>query len=876
MKFSKKLLIFFLGMIFGIMSMAGAIFGVGYWGYKNVTLDYVREKASIGEIQVLGRDGEADLNSMSISELITEFRTVYANRGELSLDDLIERYDLRIPAETLAYLPTSARTMPLSMIASRDVVNNVMERETVSYILQFLPEDVFSAELRSALADKPISMIRDRDFAGLLQGVRLGYLMGVAFDEAGNAVYADPEHPTVAELTASADMGALFSALNEGKGVVGFLREELGTVSLSDMAGGVADNNRLLQAITASKTIADLIVYNEEAAVYEIDMTGLTDGLRIGDVLGYYAQEEGTGGDLSLVWYTDEACTTPVSMKSPILKNLYALGLSDIQNSEDLLGDVLGENLALGELLGYEHDAENDQWSDGSGSRFGAVENAVYHLNVSELVNGDGSYRLTDVFEGLYIGDALGYNKGEQTNAGEAEQEPEYRWTKEDGTEVSGTENIIANLSVMSLVNGTVDTDGILDDMTIADMMDYTARSVQFYADAEDAAPISDTVYTLYFDKDGNRVQSVLGALAEGTIQTLPSDVDLLSVGACIGYYSCETAGVIHWYRIDSVTDDRAVVTEVSGLMTAFVGLTVSDMRNTETVRNKVKELTVADVLGYRLTEDGYVDADGAPLTGIMKSLAAKQVGGLQSAVDDIRLGDIFGYEYRDGTWYDGEQAAIGVTAALSDSTVATVKDDINDVAIGSVFGYRLEGGVWYDGETKATGITAALADSTIGEIGSDIQTLKLGSVFGYTYDGATWWNGTEEATGITAAFASLTVNEMSDPARVSEVVQSIPLGDALGYTKSGAVWVDVEGHEVTGILAIIGCDTPVGQVGSSADRFAGSGVGVLLDAGVVTLSASTQTRLDVIFAADGGRNYWRSLTMQELLDEIIGKVPTV
>ena len=89
-----------------------------------------------------------------------------------------------------------------------------------------------------------------------------------------------------------------------------------------------------------------------------------------------------------------------------------------------------------------------------------------------------------------------------------------------------------------------------------------------------------------------------------------------------------------------------------------------------------VKTFTCGDC-GYTKTEDGWIDGNGQPVTGVMSILADTQIGSVSADMNDIQIGSVMGHEYSeaDGKWYQNGVELTGVMAVFADLTINEMSD---------------------------------------------------------------------------------------------------------------------------------------------------------------------------------------------------------
>lgn len=326
---------------------------------------------------------------------------------------------------------------------------------------------------------------------------------------------------------------------------------------------------------------------------------------------------------------------------------------------------------------------------------------------------------------------------------------------------------------------------------------------------------------------------------------------------------------VVGWTAVRDEEDDSVILywedeagEKATGIMTAFADMTVNDLSDEDKVQAAVDNLYLYETLGFKQTDDGYVDRTGDEVTGILAVLAPERVGDLDSCIGSVYIGEIMGWT----PVYEDPDAEEPVILYWEDE----------------------------DGE-RATGIMASFANLTIDEMSDEtrvqevINELYLYDVLSYTEqdDGTFIDSNGDPVTGIMGALAGCRVSELD--ARISELT----LAD-----------VFEEDELQTGFLSLLDPDTRLygadGEPGlpeAVSDAFSDAAIGEALvgeegSAELVTLDAETQMALTLMDAENGlGEgtyyylkgdayvgpfdHYWKTLRMEEVISYLAtGRMP--
>ncbi len=601
----------------------------------------------------------------------------------------------------------------------------------------------------------------------------------------------------------------------------------------------------------------------------EYDITNAFSDLYLGEVLGYEKGAEHTDADgkVTYTWYEKEldAHGRKVAL-SGIDEAMANILLSDLLGGDDYNVTDAFSDLYLGEIMGYEKEngADGPVWYekelDEHGQRvpLSGIDKAIANILLDDLLN-DDEYEISDAFSDLYLGEVMGYEKGDLKSEATDDAPAQYVWT-EDDERVSGIKEKFSNYLLSVIMDGTADVSA--DDMRLYEVLDMYKKVYPAYtADGESLG-----THTVWYEDEACTVRAatVFNALAEKTVATLEDDLPDLFIGYTVGMVQVEG----DWYEAsDVMTRDTAdgveeyvELTLAEGIMLSFADLSIDDMSDDELVRGAVNDITLADALNLTKGENGkYYDADikaadvtyadgeykkdGTviePVSGIMEQLAEKPVGSLTEEIDGIYIGDAMGWELIDeehprdpASWRNGGNPVKGVMASFAGLTVkqmsneAEVQAAVKNVTLADALGYKLgEDGKYYDGTTPVEGIMAQLADKQVGSLTEEVDKIYIGEVMGWTLideenpTEPTSWQDAESqpAKGIMLSFAGLTVKQISDEAEVQKAVKKVTLADALGY-KLGAdgKYYDESDNVVTGIMSVLATEK-VGDLTTRVD----------------------------------------------------------
>ena len=349
--------------------------------------------------------------------------------------------------------------------------------------------------------------------------------------------------------------------------------------------------------------------------------------LTIGGILGYDREDNPDytlGSDESeYVWYKDGEKVTGInailadySIYRLLDEGIDTAALSNDLTIADLLGLTVREDLPI--YLGtdvaktkIDGIAPIKIWYNDDGTRTDKIISAVAHSTFSNV----GA-----PFEELYIADVIGYVKYENNY---------YSWTvkNDDGEYIlltleDGITSEFADLTVKKVSEGALDDK--VSDIRLAKVLNYQVGDDGKYY------------------HNGDEVTGIMAILADDKVGEIGSNVGLIKVGEVAGYTYHD--GV--WY---STYDENypSNNVEAKGILAALSDVTVDEMSDEAALSGKIRNVAVADVLGYELRDDGkyYEDSSATePISGIMAVIADTPVNEISSKIDETEMGELMGF----------------------------------------------------------------------------------------------------------------------------------------------------------------------------------------------------------------------------------------
>ena len=264
----------------------------------------------------------------------------------------------------------------------------------------------------------------------------------------------------------------------------------------------------------------------------------------------------------------------------------------------------------------------------------------------------------------------------------------------------------------------------------------------------------------------GNNIPEMLDSLKDTPIAELGGAIETTKVGDLLGYEYDETDA--RWEKDDA---------PLTGIEKVLAGKTIADLKDLNSILN---EVTLGDVLN--------------PVPDMLKSLADVKIDQLGTKLEQMKVGDLLGYEYdeSESRWEKAGTPLTGIEKVLADKTIANLKDFdsiLNDVTLGDVL-------------NPIPDMLKSLADVKIPELDTKLEEMKVGDLLGYDYNESEsrWEKAGTPLTGIEKVLADKSINDLKD---LNGIMDDVKLGDVL--------------NPMPDMLASI-ADTPISQISTALD----------------------------------------------------------
>ncbi len=815
LKVFSKVLAFVLVFVLGFLTCVGAIVGVGYFVYNDVTLDDIENLGgSLGTENIFKEDATVDLTSLSLSQLIDEINELSQMSEILTTEMLVDRYGLILSEQVQIVLNNEMQSIPLKDIFSGEGLNKLLGSYTIgSLVLNYTyvdddPEDDIPGKWYSVYnKDNPAD---NKEVEGI-EAVLCGY----TFDK-----FLEP-NVLVEDILGKITVSSILE-LHSEEFTTAYIGDE--QITLTEPAVIWFYND----GVSAESMISAIAPMNIK------DLSENINSLNISDFLGYISQDD-KFYSWQIVTDAPQGKHLSLTVQDGLTAEFVDLNIGGI--AEGGLDDKIS-GLEIAKVLELTYNSADGSYTDKDGNKITGVVASLANKTVGTLSSEIGKIK---------VGEIAGFTPIEKLGDGD---ETITEWYEvydaehpENNKLASGILASFADLSVDQMTDSEALSDQI-QTLVVSSVLDLEEKTLDKVYIKEAVAGTDPVVYnyaetditdfSVWYTKDGTPADKIMSAVAASEILKVGETIESLEIAKFIGLYKNDADGKYYSWDVekDEFDNDIVVLTLSDGITSEFVDLTVNGVGDGG-LDDKINDLEIYKVLGY--TREGeednytYYDQTGTEVTGIVALLAGKTVGNIDQSIDTIKVGEVAGYKEVEGVWYDeNDQAATGILASLADLTVndlsneETLSTEIKSIEISTVLGYTKNGDKYFNGSDEVVGVMAVLAGKTVGELDSSVDTITIAEIAGYTDSGRTDADGKiiwldkdgNEVSGILPSLAHLTVDSITNNDTLTAEINNIRVSVVLGYTKVGDKYYNGD-DEVTGVMSVI-ADKTVSELDSS------------------------------------------------------------
>ena len=385
----------------------------------------------------------------------------------------------------------------------------------------------------------------------------------------------------------------------------------------------------------------------------------------------------------------------------------------------------------------------------------GAIPDTIRVMPLTTVFSEEGVHEVLKCF---YIGQFLGLESEEIADAGEGEDK--FQWyDPETGEKANALNNMLANYTFYDFMIEGIDTQGIIDRLTIADVMEMECHeNVPVYLNGS-LIPTEELTVDVWYGRGGYPSEKIMSAIAPSKINDVEAALKSYSIMQIMGYvdYNGETYETRHF----TGADEHIELVKAEGLAAELAHVSLDTISNGG-LEEEVQDIPLYIALGYEKAEDGSITNNGVPVEGLMSTVCDYKVGELDQRIKEVTIGEIAGYEkvlvsaegeepvYKYYSTYDKDNPAncieaSGIVGALADLTVNDLDDEkalstrVETIKVSTLLDYKYdEDGNYYYTEdelgnkNEVTGIMAVIADASLNNVEGVVDDAKMADILSY------------------------------------------------------------------------------------------------------------------------------------------------
>ena len=310
-------------------------------------------------------------------------------------------------------------------------------------------------------------------------------------------------------------------------------------------------------------------------------------------------------------------------------------------------------------------------------------------------------------------------------------------------------------------------------------------------------------------------------------------------------------------------------------------------------------DIKIGDVLGLENRDGEWYEANGELAHGIKAAIADQTVNTLESSVDTVIVADLMDYVAgedlpgkKSGKWYSqnesGEWTEVtGVMSVLAPKHLGELDSALDDVLVGEVMGYTSgtdfeqgKEGDWYKRDEngnwkKITGVMAVLSNKYINDMDGALDNELMGNLLGYEYIENPDW---DEAKPDSPQYVWATYNdEKLEYEPIDSLMNAVSNKkfNEIGNLRQDLTLGDVVGNTDCKYVNLIGKETHVDELSSKADTvFQTYKMSAFVEAGLIEFEDDAKRDKFIAVYGDHNMNEFVELALI-LADKADGVLPS-
>lgn len=786
----RRILAFFLGMIFGIILLVGGLVGAIYVATCVVPVDkmYAESDNYIG-----------DLAKQSLYDIWQELNRLYSEKAGVAdengnyytLEQFFAQYNINLNTALGIELPSEVLEIPAFEFFSEGGVDRAMKQIKVSSIPAIVNmfggknEDgttngMFGSNVIEELGKFSMADLFSEEvgIAGVFANVKLSDVLPSAFP-------AEDSDNKLMWAVGQATIGGVLKGVSGSENIMLQFKADgafatLGGMELSSVLG----DNQYVNAILGSGAVfADLIADDGS-----IRLDDIINGVSVGELLGCQKNEITDLTDYVAVGTQDSETKINVMQKGEGETAVYVMSANGEKwyQAELKCEETDEEHYHNDNCFKYvwysttecnkQHSHSDDMQKDGVNyPRTDGLYAVLAALSITDLTSGNTDALMNEI-KIIKIGDIL------------------------NGVTVSGVMESFVDMTIEELMNGAI------DNMYLGQFFSFERRAVNNINDYDIENKVA-----VYKQNDTEIIAYYVATDLLGNIAMSVNEKDwyLGSPNCDDDHTHSHGCYLFEWY------DENGNSAE--GIQRKLSSCQIADLKN---LNDEVRKLTLNDVFGK------------GSVPSMLNSIADVKIGELNNAINTIHLGDLLEYtqtltcevedhEHNDScyVWKDKNGAEVsGMMAKLAGkqvSDMSNLTDTIKTFTLRDVLGNDIPK------------MLKSLADTEIGDLSDSINGMFLGDFLEYTHeivcghendenhehvaDCYKWTDkNSAEVNGMMAKLACTKVSELGN---LQATIKTFTLNDVLG-------------DDVPNMLRDV-ANTPVGELSTAIEKmYLGSAMG--------------------------------------------------
>jgi len=391
--------------------------------------------------------------------------------------------------------------------------------------------------------------------------------------------------------------------------------------------------------------------------INELSKKSTIDNLKVYEIMGY--ERTGTEGNYS---YTNNG-----TMVTGTMKALAEKSLNELSQKSTI------DNMYIYEIMGYERTGTEGNYTyTNNGDEVSGVMETLAGKKIGDL-SGD------EVFNDITVADVMGYTIAQDGKV-----------LDKNNIEITGLFAHLADAKINNLSSK-------IDSLTVSQILDLDTSVTGVLKSLANTtidgleAKINTLTVGEALGLEESDATGILKALYNSKINELDADIKVLTLGKALGVEQASATGVVkalYNVKIDELNTEIKALTlgnaldieesSATGIIKALYNVKIEEL-NTE-----INNLTLGKALGIEETS----------ATGVIKALFNSKINELKTDVDSLQIYQIMGYYLNpvDQKYYETKEGEVysnpvtGIMGAIAGKTINGIDDAIDELLVTDLF----------------------------------------------------------------------------------------------------------------------------------------------------------------------------------------------